>query len=182
MFSILKQLLGGGGAAAAAAAGEPGAVREIARQLETLPAERARFVACFAYLLGRVARVEQGVSEEETLEMERRVHELGELPPAQAALAVRIAVRQGELFAATEDYLVSREFLEVSTPAQRRQLLDCLFAISAADDAISAAEEATIRQMTSELRLSHEDFIAARLAYTEKRTVTRLLREGGSPP
>jgi hypothetical protein len=32
----------------------------------------------------------------------------------------------------TEDYLVTREFREISTPAQRRELLDCLFAAAAA--------------------------------------------------
>jgi uncharacterized tellurite resistance protein B-like protein len=42
------------------------------------------------------------------------------------------------------------------------QLLDCLFAVSAAEDGISAGEEAEVRRVASELHLDHADFIEAR--------------------
>jgi uncharacterized tellurite resistance protein B-like protein len=66
---------------------------------------------------------------------------------------------------------VTREFNEIATDEERRQLLDCLFAVSAADDAITGEEEGQIWQIASELGFAHQEYIAARLAYSDKRTV-----------
>ena len=55
-------------------------VRKIARKLEALPRSRARFVASFAYVLGRVAYADHDVSDEETRAMEELVREEVELP------------------------------------------------------------------------------------------------------
>ena len=70
-----------------------------------------------------------------------------------------------------------REFREISSPAERRQLLDCMFAVSAADDSISSAEESQIRQIASELGFTHREFVTARLAYSDQREVMRAFRE-----
>ena len=55
----------------------------------------------------------------------------------------------------------------MATMEQKRGLLDCLFAVSAADDTISGAEESEIRRIAAELDLTHADFIAARAGYLE---------------
>ena len=98
---------------------------------------------------------------------------VGHLPAAQAILVVQIAKSQHRLFGGTENFLVTREFREIASDAQREELLDCLFAVSAADDAISGDEEAQIWQIASELGFAHADYIKARLAYSDKRTVFR---------
>ena len=97
----------------------------------------------------------------------------GHLPEAQAILVVQIAKSQHRLFGGTENFLVTREFREIASDAQRQELLDCLFAVSAADDAISGDEEAQIWQIASELGFAHAEYIKARLAYSDKRTVFR---------
>ena len=43
--------------------------------------------------------------------------------------------------------------------------------IGTADDTITGDEEEQIRQIASELGLSHREYIKARLAYTDKRSV-----------
>ena len=126
-------------------------VRKISRGLESLPEGRARYIAAFAYLLSRVANADLDISDEETESMHRILVERGHLPEDQAALAVEMAKSQSRLFGGTENYLVAREFREMAGPAERRELLDCLFAVSAADGSISSAEEAQIRQLASEL-------------------------------
>ena len=73
----------------------------------------------------------------------------------------------------TENYLVTREFRQIASDAERRQLLDWLFAVSAADDAITGDEDAQIRQIASELGVPHDEFIAARMKWSDKRTVLR---------
>jgi uncharacterized tellurite resistance protein B-like protein len=149
------------------------AVRRIARELEAMEPERARYVAAFAYLLSRVANADLSVSEEETLKMERIVQALGHMPPDQAALVVEIAKGQNRLFGGTENFLVTRELREMATREQCLELLDCLFAVSAADESISGAEETQIRQIASELGFTHAELVQARSAYNDKREILK---------
>jgi uncharacterized tellurite resistance protein B-like protein len=46
-------------------------------------------------------------------------------------------------------------------------LLDCCMAVAAADADVSIAEDDAVREIASELALSHADFIAARSSYRE---------------
>ena len=146
-------------------------VRRIVGELDRLDRSRARFLAAFAYVLSRVAAADMNISDIETDKMIEVVQRLGQIPEEQAVLVVAIAKNQNQLFGSTEDYLVTREFQEIASDEQRHELLDCLFAVSAADDTITGDEEAQIRQIASELGFSHKEFIQARLAYTEKRSV-----------
>lgn len=146
---------------------------DIERQLDTLTPERARFVACFAYLLGRVARADHDVSASEAATMERLVAECAGLSPEHAALAVRIATAHGLRFGGTDDFLVSREFNRLAADAEKRALIECLFAVSAADRSIRTLEDNEIRRIASELRLGHQEYIAARTAYVHHLEVLR---------
>lgn len=157
--------------------GETATVRRIVGKLEALPTDEARYIASFAYILSRVAYADLEISDEETAKMEELVQHHGNLSADQAILVVQIAKSQNQLLGVTEDYLVTREFKQISTEAQRIELLDCLFAVSAADDSISSAEEAQIRQIASELGLGHKDYVAARSAYSAKREVLKPLRK-----
>jgi uncharacterized tellurite resistance protein B-like protein len=140
---------------------------EIARALTDLEPGRARFVACFAYILGRVARADHRVTPAESAEMERIIGARVGLPPAQAAIVVDIATAQGIRHGGTEDFLVTREFARLATREERLALLDCLFALSSADRSIVTLEDNEIRRIASELKLEHGDFIAARAAYLQ---------------
>ncbi|HWM93187.1 MAG TPA: TerB family tellurite resistance protein [Thermoanaerobaculia bacterium] len=173
-MSILKRLFGTlAGDGEGRPESEVEAIRRIAGELEALEPERARYVAAFAYLLSRVANADLSVSEEETFKMERILHALGHLPADQAALAVQIAKAQNRLFGGTENFLVTREFKELATREQCVELMDCLFAVSAADESITGAEETQIRQIASELGFSHAEYVQARSAYNDKREILK---------
>lgn len=178
-MSILKKLLSlpGGGPAHGSAAGETETVRKIVAELEAMAPERARYIAAFAYVLSRVANADLEVSDAETRTMEEIVMHHGRLPEEQAILVVQIAKGQARLFGGTENFLVTREFGEISTPEQRAELLDCLFAVSAADDSISSTEEGQIRQIASELGFSLSEFVAARARWSDKREILRSFRD-----
>ena len=178
-MGILQWLGGSEPAPVADAQGDTETVRKIVGQLEALPRERARFIAAFAYILGRVANADRHVSADETAAMEEIVRRFGALPEEQAVLVVQIAKSQNQLFGGTENFLVTREFREISSPGERRQLLDCMFAVSAADDSISSVEESQIRQIASELGFNHREYVQARLAYSDQREVLRPFREEG---
>lgn len=158
------------------AAGDTETVRRIVGELRALAPERARYIAAFAFILARAANADLEISAEETARMERILQEVGHLPEAQAVLAVEIAKSQSRLSGGTENFLVTREFREVATREQCRELLDCLFAVSAADDSISSAEESQLRQIASELGFSLSEYVEVRSAWNDKRDLLRGLR------
>jgi uncharacterized tellurite resistance protein B-like protein len=153
------------------APGDTETVRRIVGELDKLDPPRARYLAAFAYVLSRVAGADLHISDVETAKMVEIVERLGHLPEPQAILVVEIARSQHRLFGGTENFLVTREFRDIASDAERRELLDCLFAVSAADNAITAEEDAQIWQIASELGFSHPEYIKARLPYSKKRTV-----------
>lgn len=149
------------------------AVRRISEALDRMEPDRARFVAAFAYLLGRAACADREVTPEETREMESLVIERAKLPEDQAALVVQIAKAQNLMFGGTEDFLVARQFGEIATRDQKLALLDCLYAVSAADQSVSVVEDNEISRIAAELRIEHADLVAARQRYKEYLSVLR---------
>ena len=152
------------------------AIRHIVGELEALPEDRARYLAAFAYVLGRAAHADSHVSAEETRKMEEIVRFLGHLPEPQAVLVVEMAKHQVRLFGGAQNYLVTRTFRELSTSEQRIELLECVFAVSAADASITVVEESEARRISQELGLDHAEFVRARAAYVEHLEALRAFR------
>ena len=176
MVSLLKQLFGLDEAvapAAAPSAAETATVRKIVEALDRMEPERARYVASFAYILGRVAHADLDISVEETRAMERVMVERGGLPEDQAILVVQIAKSQNLLFGGTENFLVTREFNEIADRSQKLQLLDCLYTVSASDENISTVEDNEISKIANELGLPREALVRAREAHAEYLAVLR---------
>jgi uncharacterized tellurite resistance protein B-like protein len=159
-----------------AESGDTETVRKIVGELESLPPERARYLAAFAFILARVANADLEISDTETRRMEQILQEIGHLSDEQARLAVGLAKAQHQVEGGTESFLVTREFRQIATREQCRELLDCLFAVSAADDSISGVEEVQIRQITSELGLEPGDLAEVRARWADKRAILRGLR------
>jgi uncharacterized tellurite resistance protein B-like protein len=142
-------------------------VRKIAAQLERLDPESARYLAAFAYVLARVAHADLSIDLEETSAMERIVSQLADLAPEEASLVVEIAKSQARLLGGTENYVVTRQFRRISTRQQRARLLECLFAVAAADGSITGPERRD-RRVAEELGLPRAEATALRSAYREK--------------
>jgi uncharacterized tellurite resistance protein B-like protein len=148
-------------------------VRSILQELQDLPVEHARYVAAFAYVLGRAAQADHETSDEEIQRMQEILRRIGGLQPETAALAVRAAVHRNELFGATDDFIVTREFRDMSTLKQRQELVNGAFAITAADDSISSKEEAAVRQIAAELGFSDPEYLGMRAKWNNKRDVLK---------
>jgi uncharacterized tellurite resistance protein B-like protein len=148
-------------------------VRKVIEALDQMDPERARFIAAFGYLLSRVANADLTISPEETRAMERIIMERGGLPEEQALIVIQTAKIRTQLFGGTENFLVTREFSRIATREEKLALLDCLFAVAAAEDGISAAEDNEIRQIVNELGLSHPDFIGVRSRWKDQLTVLK---------
>jgi len=169
-MSILDLL---GHARRAAAAADTDTVRRIVASLDRLEPDRARYVAAFAYILARVALADRVISPEETRAMEGLVRDLGGLPEEQAIIVVQLAKSQNLLFGGTEDFLVTREFERMATFEQKLALVDCLFAVSAAQEGIATAEDNEIRRIAIELKIPHDQYIRVRLKHRQQLNVLR---------
>src|SRR4026207_1051657 len=139
-MSLLK-FLGLGGDAGGSSEQDLEGVRTIVSALGMLEPDRARYLAAFAYILSRVAHVDQQVSAEETTVIEEVVAREGHLPADQAKLVVEIAKAQSVLFGGVEDFLVTREFSTRATDEQKLALLHCLFAVSSAHESIAVVAD-----------------------------------------
>lgn len=140
-------------------------LRELVETLERLDQERARYLARFAYLLGRVAHADRDVSPEETRAMEALVMREAELTPDQATMVVGLAKASNLLFGGTADYIVAQEFSEAATYDQKLALARCLFSVASTDDVISMAEETEIHRVTNQLRILPQDVTALRVEH-----------------
>ena len=143
-------------------------VRRIAGQLDALPVDRARFLAAFAYILTRAAAADMDISHAESRAIEQLVAEHGNLPEPQAILVAQIARNQSLLYSGTEDYLVTRQFRELTSAADRLALLRCCYLVGAADDTITAEESNTLQQIAKELDLDRDDVITIRNEFAPK--------------
>ena len=140
-------------------------LRETLDALDHIEPERAKFLAAFAYLLGRVAHADRHVSPSEVAAIEAAVRQEGQLSSDQAMLVVQLAKTSNQLFGGTADFLVAREFSALASYEQKLTLMRCLFAVSATDDNISMAEEGEIHRIANELRILREDLVVLRVAH-----------------
>lgn len=154
-------------------------LRETLEALDHLEPNRARYLAAFAYLLGRVAHADQHVSPEETSTMEALVREHGQLPHEQAMIVVQLAKTSNLLFGGTANFLVAREFSALATYDQKLALMRCLFEVTATDEAISTAEEGEIHRIANEVHITRPDLIALRVAH--RRHLPGMSSEGPLP-
>jgi uncharacterized tellurite resistance protein B-like protein len=157
-------------------AGETASVRRIEARLTALPPARARYMAAFAYLLGRAANADEHVSDEEAAEMARLVSEVGGLDAASAQLVADLARAQARNFGATEDFLVTREFKAISTMEQRQRLLRCCFLVMAADDEVDATEAWLANRMAEELDIERADLNRIRDEFHDRLSSVRDIR------
>lgn len=149
------------------------AVGAISQSLEELPEQQRRFVAAFAYLLGRVANADGVITDEERKGMATIVEHVGGLEEAHAKLVLDIARRQNELFGSTENFLVAREFRSISGREQRRRLLKCLIEIAVADGTISNDEENEIGLIGAEIGFTRREVLDALAPYAKKRELLK---------
>jgi len=152
-------------------------LRQIARALEDRDPAEAQRLAAFAFTLGRVAYADRVIDEDETRVMGEVLEAFGGLAPEQAALVVDLVKKGQVLSGGTVSFSATQRFAESASHEERTRLLDCLFAVAAADDSISSVEESKLRQIASELGLGPSEYVEVRRAYNDKRDVVRLMRQ-----
>jgi uncharacterized tellurite resistance protein B-like protein len=165
-LSLLRFL--GIGGKSDAREGEPDSLAEITAQLDALPAEEARFVAAFSYLLARIAGADLRADDSERDAMARRLETFAEIDVERAALLATTAIQTAATHRAVDDHLVARAFREMSEKPERIRLLRCLYAVAAADENISGAEDNEIFEIANAIGVRRLDVIALRSEFKEQ--------------
>jgi uncharacterized tellurite resistance protein B-like protein len=162
---VLKSLQAWLGLADAPAAQDTGPLRDVVNALDRLEPSRAQYLARFAYLLGRVARADEDISDAETRTMERVLVEHGGLTDDQAMLVVSVAKASSMLVGPSADFAVTQEFTDSAGYEQKLALARCLFAVAASDERISIAEEAELHRIVNQLRIDGPDLVRIRVQH-----------------
>jgi uncharacterized tellurite resistance protein B-like protein len=155
----------------APASREPEGVDRLEHALDGMDPAKARYVACFAYILTRSARADHEVTDGEAREMHRIVAEQGGVSMEVASTLIELARKEALRSGGTEDFIVTREFNRLASREQKLALLDALFAVSGIDESILTVEDNEIRRVANELTLEHADYIAVRARHRDNLAV-----------
>ena len=168
-MSFLSRFLGT--STASSVSDDPRSVQVLLEKLAPLEPDTARELACFAYVLGRVASADQDVSPEEATRIQELLVRQGHLPTAQAELVAEVALQEARHMGGTQDYLVTRQLQTLVSKTRRAEILDCLMAVAAADGSICTQEEDELKRIARQLGFQNSEYLEALSRYREYRSV-----------
>lgn len=169
-MSILQKL----GLVAPAHRRAPEFLEAIEQRLRRLDPSRAALVAAFAGLLSHVAFADGEISAAELDRIETLIVSQVGLSAEEARAAAEIA-RQRTL-SGIEPYVLTRCFNDVAHEADRLALIECLYAVAAADDLVAQVEEAEVDRIAAAVLVSRTDVLKIRSRYRDKIEELRALR------
>lgn len=145
----------------------------ISRRLELdnaeidLPDRELRKLSLAGGLMARVAYVDREIQEGEFESMVSAIQTHWKLSDIESALVAEVAVN--EIGKDMDYYRLSRGFFESTNEQERVRFLDVLFAVADGDGLVSNAEIEEIRTIATVLKLTHGQFINAKLKVPRQR-------------
>jgi uncharacterized tellurite resistance protein B-like protein len=152
----------------------PDLLDAIEQRLRRLDPSRAALVAAFAGLLSHVAFADGEISAAELDRIETLIVSHVGLSAEEAQAAAEIA-RQRTL-SGIEPYVLMRCFNDVAHEADRLALIECLYAVAAADDLVAHVEDAEVDRIAAAVLVSRTDVLKIRSRYRDKLEELRALR------
>lgn len=150
-------------------------LRRLQDELARHGAERLEYLAAFAGQLARVAGVEDGISAEEATAIAAQLCAAGRLSEADATLIADLLRHEGEGLAAVQPHELTRAINAGATAEEKPALLDCLYAVAAADHLVSDVEEREIRRVAEAILVPHRVLMEIRSRYRDRLEVLRNL-------
>ena len=126
-----------------------------------LPEARLRKLSLAGGLMARVAHADREISDEEFQAFSRILQDGWGLDAAEAEFVTEVALT--DISIEMDYFRLSRQFFEQTGEKERLKFLDVLFAIAAADGLATSEEIEEIRNLARALKLTHQDFISAKL-------------------
>jgi len=131
-----------------------------------LPDDKVRQLCLAAGLLARISAVDSGISEQE----KRTIKDIlsAEWGLAQREADIVTAISCDRALQGLDYFRLTRGFFECTTLEQRRSFIKSLFKIANASDKTSYDETEEIRRIATSLKLTHRDFIDAKLTIPDE--------------
>lgn len=151
-------------------------LRRLQEQLRELGPERLEYLAGFAGQLACVAEAEDGISAAESAVITAQLCKHGHLDDTQARVVVDLLRHEFEVLRNVQHHVLNRAVNAHATQAEKVTLIDCLYAVAAADRLVSDVEEQEIRRIANALQLSHAELIAIRGRYRDRIEALQLMK------
>ncbi|MDF1499446.1 MAG: TerB family tellurite resistance protein [Anaerolineales bacterium] len=126
-----------------------------------LPERELRKLSLAGGLLARVATADRELTSEEQRAIVQALHNRWDLSPAVCQSIADLAISQIET--GLDFFRLSREFFEATSRPERKRFVEALFQIGYSDGELSHEENEEIRRIAKGLKLSHREFIDAKL-------------------
>jgi uncharacterized tellurite resistance protein B-like protein len=126
-----------------------------------LSEKQLRTLSLAGGIMAQIAHINPQITDDEVGRMVDALETYWHLSTEQAAFVASVAI--SETASLLDRYRLTREFADACTYEERVEFLDVLFAVAAADGKASYEEIEEIRQITQILKLTHEEFIEAKL-------------------
>lgn len=126
-----------------------------------IPQDKLRKLSLAGGLMARVAFVDRQVAEAERNLIVQALQNHWQLSSLEANMVAEAAL--SEISKGMDYFRLTRQFFECTTEDERLRFLDVLFALTAADGGSTFEEIEEIRSIANVLKLTHQQFIDAKL-------------------
>jgi uncharacterized tellurite resistance protein B-like protein len=126
-----------------------------------------QLITGFAGLLGKVAYADMEISKVEIDRIRAVLSGLEHVNRNQADLIIELLGRHSARLFSIEDFIYIRLLNGILDKPGKMDLLKALFKVAAADQSVSAEEDASIWTAAKGLKLSHRDFISVRSEFAK---------------
>jgi uncharacterized tellurite resistance protein B-like protein len=131
-----------------------------------LPDDTVRKLCLAAGLMARISAVDSEISGQETQAIKDIVSAEWDLTDQEADIVTAISCDQA--LRGLDYFRLTRGFFECTTQNERRSFVKSLFKIANASDRTSYDETEEIRKIATSLKLTHKDFIDAKLTIPDE--------------
>ena len=136
-----------------------------------LPSEQIKKFCLAAGLLARISAVDFDISENEKKAIKDVLSAQWNLTEQQAQIVTQISCDR--TLKGLDYFRLSRGFFECTSWDERKNFINCLFKIANASEGISHDETEEIRKIANSLKLTHKDFIEAKLKILDEDRETK---------
>jgi len=126
-----------------------------------LPPEQVKKLCLAAGLLARISAVDSDISENEKQAINEVLTSQWNLNEQQAQIVTQISC--DKTLKGLDYFRLARGFFDCTSLDERRSFIKCLFKIANASENTSYDETEEIRKIATSLKLTHKDFIEAKL-------------------
>ena len=131
-----------------------------------LPDDKVRKLCLTAGLMARISAVDSEISEQERQAIKNILSEEWDLTDQEADIVMAISCDRA--LRGLDYFRLTRGFFECTNLQERKDFVKSLFKIANASDKTSYDETEEIRKIAASLKLSHKDFIDAKLTIPDE--------------